>query len=521
VPLARTRGKARLRPIAALAILALSLAGCTLGPDFVKPSSWFPSSWFESKSQAINDSNPAPISQPVTDPIAVDWWSVFNDAELVSLENRVATANLDVKSATVRLAESRAQRRITAASEFPQVNGDASYQRERPSEKGVFNLLSGGAGGGGSSAGGMTGFPAGGIGGLKAFDLYQYGLDASWELDLWGRVRRSIEAADASIDASAEARRSILISVLAEVALDYIQLRGVQTQLQISRENLATAQDSLALTQKRAADGLTSQLDVANAAAQVATTRAAIPQLQQQEAQVINQLGFLLGEPPGALADELATAQPIPPVPPRVPLGLPSELARRRPDIRQAEAQLHAQTAQIGVAVASFYPSVTLNGSLDLQAIRFADLGSWAARTYSLGPSISIPLFEGGRLKGNLALTKAEQQEAAIGYQRTVLNAWQEVDNALIAYRAEQRRRDDAARAVAENRRALDLAREQYRQGLIPFLQVLTDEQQLLAAEQQDAQSTTTVSTNLVSLYKALGGGWETTFPDSTKEAQQ
>lgn len=513
-----------LRGTIALAGVA-ALAGCTLGPDFATPSAWFPSSWFASKSQAITAGAPQPASQAVVEPIAPDWWASFNDPELTSLEERVAAANLDVRTATTRLAESRAQRRITAAAEFPQINGDASYQRQLPSAKGVFSLLGGGSSGGASGspsgAGGVTGPPSSSVGAIKPFDLYQYGLDASWELDLWGRVRRSIEAADATIDASAEARRDILLSVLAEVARDYVQLRGIQAQLQISRENLTTAQDSLSLTTKRAADGLTTQLDVANAAAQVASTTAAIPQLQQQEAQVINRLSFLLGETPGTLADELTTAQPVPPVPPRVPLGLPSELARRRPDIRQAEAQLHAQTAQIGVAVASFYPSVTLNGNVDLQAIRFADLADWGSRTYAFGPSIHIPIFEGGQLKGNLELTKAEQQEAAINYERTVLNAWHEVDNALIAYAAEQRRREDVIQAVAQNHRALRLADEQYRQGLVPFLQVLTAEQQLLATEQQETDSTTTVSTNLIALYKALGGGWETTFPQSASDIRR
>jgi len=497
-----------------LCALAVALAGCTMGPNFEAPSSWSPQSWFAPKPSAV--APPAVPSTPVAEPIDPSWWAAFGDAELDALENRVAAENLDVRAATVRLAESRAQRRITGAAEFPQINGDASYQRQLPSKEGVFSLLGagapGGVSGGAGSGGGASGVPAGGLA-LRPFDLWQYGLDASWELDLWGRVRRSIEAADASIDASGEARRDAYLSVLAEVARDYVQLRGVQTQLRISRENLEIAETNLKLTQERAAHGLTSTLDADTAAAQVATTAATIPQLEQQQSQLINQLGFLLGQPPRALDAELGAPAPVPPVPPRVPIGLPAELARRRPDIRQAEAQLHAQTAQIGVAVASFYPTVTLNGSFDIQAVKFGNLADWGARTYGFGPSLSVPIFEGGRLKGNLELTEAQQQEAVIAYQRTVLNAWQEVDNALTAYGAEQRRRERFEDAVARNRRALDLARQQYTQGLTTFLQVLTVQQQLLQSEQQAADSTTAVSLDLVALYKALGGGWETAFP--------
>ncbi len=501
------------RSAALAAITALLATGCTVGPDFQRPKPSLPASWLDQAPPAAGEAGQA--SQAAAEPIAADWWGAFNDRELTSLENRVADANLDVRTATIRLAESRALRQITSAAEFPQVNGNAMYQRLKPSEKGIFSLFGGGAAGG---IAGPTGIPAAGSS-LQSLDLWQYGFDAQWELDLWGQVRRSIEAADAQIEGSAEARRDALLSVLAEVARDYLQLRGIQTLLRISQENLDTAKDSLALTEKRAADGLSSRLDVATAAAQVATTESTIPPLQQSETQTVNRLSFLLGQPPGSLAAELATPHPVPPPPPRVPVGLPAELARRRPDIRQAEALLHAQTAEIGVAVASFYPNVTLNAMFDLQALKFANLGNWQSRTATLGPTLSLPIFNGGQLTGNLQLTEARQQEAAVAYQRTVLSAWEEVVDALVAYDAEQRRRERVSRAVEENRQALRLAREQYRQGLVSFLQVLTVEQQLLATEQQEADSTTTVSTNLVALYKALGGGWETSFP--TKEEQQ
>ena len=203
----------------------------------------------------------------------------------------------------------------------------------------------------------------------------------------------------------------------------------------------------------------------------------------------------------------------MPPVPLRVPVGLPSELARRRPDIREAEARLHAATATVGVAVASFYPRVTLTGALNFQTLAYRDLAFWPAAAYTLGPSISLPIFQGGRLRGQLELSKAQQQEAAISYQQTVLGAWRDVDNALTAYAAEQRRHDQLAQSVQAAQRALDLAREQYAGGLQTFLNVLDAERTLLSAQQQLASSTTTVSSNLVQLYTALGGGWEETYP--------
>jgi len=266
---------------------------------------------------------------------------------------------------------------------------------------------------------------------------------------------------------------------------------------------------------------VTTDLDVANASAQLRTTLAQIPTLEQREASLINALSLLLGQPPNALREELATPKPVPPVPPRVPVGLPSELARRRPDIRLAEAQLHAATADIGVAQANFYPSLSLTGSFGPQALQFSNLFNLNARQYAFGPAITIPIFEGGQLRSTLQLRKAQQQEAAVNFQRIVLQAWHDVDNALTAYKAEQTRRDELIQAVAENRRALTLAQSRYALGVADFLTVLDTERNLLATQQQLAQSTATVSSNLVALYKALGGGWEIDMPETRKTASK
>lgn len=344
------------------------------------------------------------------------------------------------------------------------------------------------------------------------------GLSASWELDLWGKIRRSVELAGATQAASEDDRRGVLLANLAEVARDYVTLRGVQTQLRIARDNARIAQDSLKLTQQRAAGGMTTNLDVANAQAQLSTTLAQIPSLEQQEAQLINALSLLLGMPPSGLRADLATPRAVPPVPPLVPVGLPSELARRRPDVREAEDKLHAATASIGVARAAFYPSVTLSGSVGLQAIQFAPLFGLNGRQYAFGPGISVPIFENGQLKATLHLTEAQQKEAALTYQQTVLRALHEVDNALTAYRSEQTRRQQLTDAVDQSRRALDLAKERYAQGVADFLTVLDAQRTLLGNELQLADSTTTVSNNLVTLYKALGGGWETDLPEAPKQ---
>jgi len=514
------------------ALPLLLLASCAaVGPDFKHTDGFAPSSWFGTASvaKAAQDSTPVPA------PVDPNWWTLLRDDELTSLENRVAAGNLNVRLASIRFAESRSQRRIAGADQYPGLNGDGSYTREGVSNKGVLSLFGGGAssaatptsfGSLGSSGNGVSGrsgaYPVGNTGAsIPPFSLWQYGFDASWEVDFWGRVRREVESADAGVEVSAETRRGVVLDVTAELARDYVQLRGIQAQLAITQDNIGTEKESLALTQDRFRGGLTTELDVANAAAQLASTQAQIPTLEQQQDTQINAISLLLGEAPQALRAELVTAKPIPPVPPRVPVGLPSELARRRPDIRQAEAQLHEATADIGVAIGDFYPKVTLDGSFGFQALQFKNLGSWGAKQYGLGPTFSLPIFQGGRLRATLELRKTQQQEAALSYQQTVLQAWHDVNNALVAYAAEQRRHDALASSVAENRKAVELSRQRYRQGVADFLNVLESERALLQAQLALADSTTTESQNMVQLYKALGGGWETNFPEAPAAAHK
>jgi NodT family efflux transporter outer membrane factor (OMF) lipoprotein len=515
------------------AVLATALlaSACSVGPDYKRPSLWSPSSWAGFGSHGHPEARSGKgtgatrrASLPVESMPDPHWWDQFKDRELSALESRIARENLNVRLATIRLAESRAELRQAAASQYPSLTGTASYVRQQISSKEVERGLQDAVSSGGLSSllgsNNVNGVRQE-VGSLKipAFDTWQDGIDASWELDLWGRVRRSVEAAGATLQSSEEDRRSTVIAQFAEVARDYMALRGQQAQLAILRDNLRVAQQSVDLTRARFTGGLTTELDVENAVSQLDSVAAQVPDAERQIAEQINALGMLLGEPPQALRKELEAAAPIPPVPPRVPVGVPSELARRRPDIREAEAQLHEATANVGVAVAAFYPRVTLSGAFNFESLSLRDLGFWSARAYTFGPSISLPIFEGGRLRGQLQLNEARQQEAAVTYQRTVLQAWQDVDNALTAYASEQRKRDALERSVRSYQHALDLARQQYAHGLQTFLNVLDAERGVFSARRELASSTAAVSSDLVQLYNALGGGWETAFPEGRQTA--
>jgi outer membrane protein, multidrug efflux system len=490
---------------------ALSLAGCTVGPDFTPPKADTPAGWTEDAMQPVAKS--AAQSSASTAPIASQWWAGFDDPILTSLIARAAAANLDLRQAVLRIAEARAERDVTAGAQFPTLSGSAGYTRERISEKTAFTSLLGGlsnAHGAGGAAGPSGGVPSAIPSLPNPFDQYQWGFDASWEIDLFGRVRRSVEAADATAQASIEDRNDALVSVQGDVARSYIDLRAAQLRRSVLEDDLASQREILDLTRDRARVGIGNDVDVANAAAEVTSTEAQLPQATAQIGQDINQLSLLLSLPPGALRAELDTAKPVPPVPPEVPVGLPADLARRRPDIRRAEAQLHAATAQIGVAVADLFPRLTLNADAGIEASRFADLTSWAGRFFSLGPSLDVPIFSGGARRANVRLQDVKAQEAAAAYAGTVLSALSEVENALIAYGTEQSRHTSLTATLAQNRIALTLAQQRYQSGIASFLDVLDAERALQQTELSLTDSTAAVSTDLVALYKALGGGWQT-----------
>jgi NodT family efflux transporter outer membrane factor (OMF) lipoprotein len=474
------------RQLASTVAFASLLSACTVGPDFhTPPPPAPPASLLAGREQ--------PVATRLVEATPSDrWWLAFQDSVLTGLEDSVAAQNLDVQAASARLDQARSQRRITASGRVPSIGGSTSYARTRTNPNGPQSVIHDGS---------------------PSFDTFDGGFDASWELDLWGRVRRSIEAADARESAAGEDRRLALLSVEAELARDYIALRASQAQLDVLRDNLEIARNSVTLTRLRFNNGVTTQLDVANAEAQMSSIEASIPTTEAERDVLINALSLLLALPPHALENELGRGSGLPVQPTEIAVGIPSDLLLRRPDIRQAEQELHAATAEIGVAKADFLPRISLNGSLTSEAFQLSSFGSWGSRQFSVGPSITLPFFEGGRLRGTLNLRKAEQQEAAIRYQRIVLGAWHEVDDALIDYAAEQRRRGSLTQGVERNQLALTLAERRYRQGAIDFLNVLSVQKALLDARSEAIRSNMTASTNLVRLFKALGGGWQGSFP--------
>ena len=496
-------------------LLASTTAGCTTGPEYVSPLPPI----VESKT-FLDDGAKAKVPLKVlagttaAEPDA-QWWRVFRDPILSRLEARVAEQNLDVQTATLRVQESRAQLGTAAAAALPTVNGTNTLYLQQFSANGLVSLIPSSVFNGGGTGSGSAG--AGNVAGnfTRPFENITTGFDASWELDLWGRVRRNIESSQAQVDASAEDRRNTLVSVLAELARDYVQLRGIQEQIRIDQANVKVNQDILDIVQTRAKGGLVTGLDVASAAQQVEGIKANIPQLQQQEIQTVDAIGLLLAEPPLTLSGELVPAKAIPPVPPKVPVGVPSDLIMRRPDVRQADANLHAAVAQIGVAEAEFFPTVTITGDPTFNALDPNKVFRGNSLQYMMvGPSITIPIFDGGRLRSNLVLVEARQQEAAIAYQKAVLQAWHDVVNALAALKGDEGRRAFLMRQVVDARRGLELARTRYSQGVDTFTTVLQNSQNVLTAEVNLSQATANISTDFVALYKALGGGWETTFPD-------
>ncbi|MQT42105.1 MULTISPECIES: efflux transporter outer membrane subunit [unclassified Pseudomonas] len=460
----------------------LSLGGCVMGPDFKTPETPLAAHWANTPSQSGH-------SGTAESPVDMRWWDSFGDAQLSALVREAQTHNFDLQMAASRLEQSRAMRRQVAADTLPAVDGSAGYSRSRNSQRGLND-------------------PSGKEG-KQAFNLWNGGLGISWEADLWGRVKRSVEVADASVQMAEEDRHAVQLLVIVQTAQDYIELRSTQQGLAVVEQNLHIAQRSLELTRLQLKEGVATDLEVSEAAAQVAEIQARLAPLQQHSAQLINALSLLLAREPRALQQQLSTPANVPSYTATVPIGLPSELAERRPDIRRAQAQLHAATAAIGVAEADFYPRITLSGNMGFQALQLSDLGSWGSRSFAFGPGLSVPLFEGGRLKGALQLQEGRQQEAGIGFQKTVLRAWHEVDDALVAYQANQRRRDSLLQAVAHNQRALDSVHQQYTQGTVDFLNVLTVQNALLANQAALVDSTAQVSLSLVDLYGALGGGWQ------------
>lgn len=490
-------------------LLSASLLGCTVGPEFVKPEAEHGQSWSTHNTESSK-------SHVYDQDFDSQWWKIFDDPILSSLITRATEKNLDIRIAANRVEQNRLARRIISSENMPSVGANATAQRMGSSADGIMSLLGVTKSTPGSSVADGTGYGNTGINGANGsapFNLFQYGFDATWELDVWGKMRRSVEEADAMTVATNEERHAVILDVRAETAMDYLAFRTTQASLNTTRRMLELSNKALYLTKKRREAGAATSLEQADAAAKAQSTAAIIPELESRRDKLINSLSLLLAEPPGTLADELDSANSIPPIPARVLAGMPSELAHRRPDIREAEDKLHAATAAIGAAEADFYPQLTLGGSFGTQSLSFTNLGSWGARQFGIGPTLSLPIFRGGRLVGTLNLRKSQQREAALYYQKTVLNAWHEVDDALIDYDAEQRRRTNVAASVEQNRTACDATTFRYKAGSATLLDVIVMQESYLNAQQKYINSEGSVALAMIRLYKVLGGGWEDIAP--------
>ena len=459
-------------------VLLLFFSACTVGPNYERPEVVIPSAWKEAQQKGI-DTQSAELSR---------WWTAFNDPLLNSLVERAVKSNLDLRIAEGRIREARAARGFTAADLWPTVDVSGAYSRSRTSK----NTLSSPSQGGGN----------------PERNLFETGFDAAWEIDLFGGARRKVEAADAALEASVEDRRDVSVTLLGDVAKNYIDLRGQQRRLAVARDNLKAQQETLDLTRVRFEAGLVSDLDVAQAEARVSTTAAQIPALESSLKQAAYALDVLLGLQPGALWDELSKETAIPRLPAELLVGLPSDLLRRRPDIRRAERQLAAATAQIGAATADLFPKFSLTGAFGLQSISASDWFAGGSRLWSVGPTIRWPIFDAGKIRANIEIRNAQQEQALHVYEKTVLTAFQDVEISLVNYTKEQVRYRSLINAVAANRRAVQMANELYLKGLNDFLNVLDAQRSLYAAENDLAQSEAAMASNMVSLYKALGGGW-------------
>lgn len=465
-----------------IVLTPLLLTGCAVGPDFMKPESELDAAQLTPRPEHGSDTALLPAAVPS------QWWQLFNDPLLTQLQSRAQARNLDLQMAADRIDQSRAQLGITASQLLPSVGANASYAREALSEHGKFAAL------------GAPTAPS---------NFWQLGFDASWEIDLWGRARRARESAAATLEATVYDREAARIALSAEVARTYLQLRGTQAQLDIAQQNRAIAERTLGLAESRERNGVATRFETASARAQLATIKALLPDLAQRRNAQMNALALLMGEPPRALDAQLRQAMPLPSLPTRVPVGIPSELAHRRPDILRAEAQLHAATAAIGVAKADFYPRLGLKGRIGVEAFDSGDLSSWDSRFFSVGPTVYLPIFQGGRLMQRLALNESRQKTAALAYRQTVLRAWHEVDDALDAWAAQQRQHDELRVSYEQNKQALHAAERGYQQGAADYLSVLTAQLNLLASQTDLNSSATNATLTVVNLYKSLGGGWD------------
>jgi NodT family efflux transporter outer membrane factor (OMF) lipoprotein len=461
------------------------LAGCAVGPDYRTPETPTLDKWHYQPADSVR-------AEGADAPSLAAWWEAFDDPILSELIAKAIEDNKTVQQARARVLESRARRNAAVAPFFPSINGSAGASRTEADARSID--------------------PNSGVS-QNNVEVYTTGLDASWEIDLFGGRRRSLEAASAQLAATEADLRDALVTLLGDVALNYTTLRASQSRLAFAERNLAAQAELLEITRWRAEAGLATALDLEQAQSSYDQTRAQIPSLESALAQAMNRLAVLTGQVPGALAEQLAARRPVPVAPSEIVVGVPADIMRRRPDIRAAERRLAAQSAQVGVATAALYPSLSLTGSIGLQSLSASDVFD-GSRTERLGLSLRLPIFAGGALYQNLRAQNAVLDQTLASYESTVLTAFEEVENALLGWTNEQRRREALVQAVDSARRARELALVQYNSGLVDFQTVLTADRQLISLEDSLALSDGELTSNLIRLYKALGGGWSV-FPTS------
>jgi multidrug efflux system outer membrane protein len=463
-------------------MLAPSTAACAVGPHYVAPQVTMPATFQEAPQGAAEGDRET----------LETWWTGFQDPTLDDLMTRAIAGNLDLKIGAARIRAARAARGIAASAALPQVDARGQYVRsERSDAVPPFN------------APGLSG-----VFGPRGQNLFDAGFDAGWELDLFGGVRHDVEAAIAQVQATEESRRDILVTLLADVARSYAEVRGAQQQLAILDRTLESERDSRDLARARFDAGLGTALDVERAEGLLDATSSRRPDLERSVRQAIHRIGVLLGQQPTALTSELEEPRTMPTQPPEVPVALPSELLARRPDLRRAERDVAVATARVGVARSDLFPRFSLTGNFGRRSQDASDVGSTTSQFWSIVPGVRWPLLSGGRIRAAIQVQDARQEEAVHQFENAILSAVEQVETALLAHTQELRRLDTLRASVAANRRALDLATDRYTGGLENFLSVLDAQRALYAAEDDQARSETNTMVTLITIYKALGGGW-------------
>jgi multidrug efflux system outer membrane protein len=458
------------------------LGGCLVGPDYKRPEATrIPIAY-------AGATNAWKVSEPRAHMPKGSWWEVFQDRELDRLETDAAEANQQLKAAFARLEQARAITDTTRAGLFPHIVLSGTATRERSSAN-QPSALTGATTGHGST-----------------FNDFTVPFILSYELDLWGRVRRSVESAKAQQQASADDLAAIRLIIEAEVAADYLTLRALDAELAIVQSSVEVFRKSLELTRNRRATGIVSDLDVAQAESVFRTARAQLPAIALQRARLQHALAVLVGQPASSFNLPERALQSVPPV---IPPELPSELLERRPDIASAERNMAAANANIGVAKAAFFPTIRLNGLAGFESVNASSLFDWESRFWSLGPSLTLPIFQGGELRGRLRFARAAYDETVASYRQTVLTAFAEVEDNLSAQNLLASQYDEQSNALLAANRQLEIANERYRDGLVTYLEVATAQNNSLSLERTTVQLRGQQLVTAVTLVKALGGGWQ------------